>query len=85
LAADDTTDRLTRLTALRSAQEAAISAGPPLREFTALSAEYRRTLAEIDELTPKEAVGDSIDEIAARRAARRSGPASHPGSAKRPS
>ena len=38
-----------------------------------LVAQFRATLAEIDELTPKEAVGDSIDEIAARRAARRSG------------
>lgn len=64
-------DRLARLLALRASQEATIEAGCGVRDFTALSAEYRRTLAEIDELMPKEQTGDSIDEIAARRAARR--------------
>jgi hypothetical protein len=57
----------------------------PADRKRALVAQYRATLAEIDELTPKEAVGDSIDEIAQRRAARRSTPAKGPGRAKRPS
>lgn len=45
----------------------------PADRKAALVAQFRATLAEIDELSPKEAVGDSIDEIAARRASRRSG------------
>jgi len=57
----------------------------PADRRAALVAQYRATLAEIDELTPKEAVGDSIDEIAQRRAARRSATAPSPGRAKRTS
>lgn len=57
----------------------------PTDRRAALVAQFRATLAEIDELTPKEAVGDSIDEIAARRAARRSSAAADQGRAKRPS
>ena len=45
----------------------------PADRKAALVAQYRATLAEIDELTPKEVVGDGIDEIAARRGARRAG------------
>lgn len=56
----------------------------PADRRAALVAQYRATLAEIDELTPKEAVGDSIDEIAQRRAARRSAPAKGSGRAKLP-
>ena len=56
----------------------------PADRRAALVAQYRATLAEIDELAPKEAVGDSIDEIAQRRAARRSAPAKSPGRAKLP-
>lgn len=47
----------------------------PADRKAALVGQYRATLEEIDELTPKEAVGDGIDEIAARRGARRAGPA----------
>lgn len=47
----------------------------PVDRKAALVGQYRATLIEIEELSPKEAVGDSIDEIAQRRAARRSGPA----------
>ena len=57
----------------------------PADRKAALVAQYRATLAEIDELSPKEAVGDSIDEIAARRAARRSSPAAGAGRTKRTS
>lgn len=49
------------------------------REFAALSREYRAVMAEIDELKPPEKVGDSVDEIAERRAARRSRTASRAG------
>ncbi len=47
----------------------------PVDRKAALVAQFRATLAEIDELAPKKETGDSIDEIAARRAARRSRPA----------
>lgn len=55
----------------------------PADRKAALVAQYRATLAEIDELAPKEAVGDGIDEIARRRAERRSSPAKSSGRAKR--
>lgn len=45
----------------------------PADRKAALVAQFRATLEEIDELAPKEAMGDSIDEIAARRTARRAG------------
>lgn len=44
----------------------------PVDRKAALVAQHRATLAEIDELSPKEASGDAIDEIARRRNARRS-------------
>lgn len=81
----ETESRLKRLIALRASQEAALAEGIHARELSALSKEYRATLAEIDELTPQEAVGDSIDEIAARRAARRAAPAKGSGRTKRTS
>ena len=55
----------------------------PADRKAALVGQFRAVLAEIDELTPKEAVGDGIDEIAKRRAARRSRPAAGEGRAKR--
>lgn len=64
--------RLDDLTKLRADLLTWMGEAPADRKAP-LVAQYRATLAEIDELTPKEAVGDSIDEIAARRAARRSG------------
>ena len=42
----------------------------PADRKAALVAQFRATLAEIDELSPKKETGDAIDEIAARRAAR---------------
>ena len=47
----------------------------PVDRKAALVAQYRATLAEIETLAPKEQVGDGIDEIAKRRAARRAGTA----------
>lgn len=55
----------------------------PADRKAALVAQFRATLAEIDELKPKEAVGDGIDEITARRNARRAGAAKSPARAKR--
>ena len=55
----------------------------PVDRKAALVAQYRATLAEIDQLKPKEAAGDGIDEIAKRRAARRAGTAKAPTRAKR--
>ena len=55
----------------------------PVDRKAALVAQFRATLAEIVELSPKEEAGDSIDEIAARRAARRSRPAARANRAKR--
>jgi len=55
----------------------------PVDRKAALVVQYRATLAEIDELTPKELVGDGIDEIAARRSARRPSAAKDSGRAGR--
>ena len=65
--------RLTDLTALRE-QLLTWMTDAPVDRKAALVAQFRATLAEIDELSPKEEIGDTIDEIAARRAARRSRP-----------
>ena len=76
-----TVSRLDDLTQLRADLREWMDAAPADRK-AALVAQYRATLAEIDELSPKEAVGDSVDEIAARRAARRTSTAKGPGRAK---
>jgi hypothetical protein len=57
----------------------------PVDRKAALVAQYRATLAEIAELTPKEEKGDGIDEIAARRRARRASTSTPAGRAKRTS
>lgn len=54
----------------------------PVDRKAALVAQYRATITEIEELSPREQVGDGIDQIAARRAARRSGSSSGKGRAK---
>lgn len=74
--------RLDDLTKLRTDLLEWMDEAPADRK-AALVGQYRATLAEIDELTPKEAVGDGIDEIAKRRAARRSSAAEDSGRAKR--
>jgi hypothetical protein len=57
----------------------------PVDRKAALVAQYRATLAEIDELSPKKESGDTIDEIAARRAARRPSAAAGKGRSERTS
>jgi hypothetical protein len=74
--------RLDDLTALRENLLAWLDDAPVDRK-AALIAQYRATLAEIDELTPKEKAGDGIDEIAARRSARRAGTSKAEGRSKR--
>lgn len=76
--------RLDDLVALREQLQVWLEDAPVDRK-AALVAQYRSTLAEIDELTPKEQVGDGIDEIAARRSARRAGAAKGSGRSKRSS
>lgn len=68
---EETGSRLDRLRALRESIELALSGDVPVRDFAALSREYRAVLAEIDELAPPEQKGDAVDEIAQRRNARR--------------
>lgn len=79
----DEPTRLERLMTLRSTQEAALESEIPVRDFASLSREYRATLADIAELQPKAQEGDAVDEIAQRRAARRSGAAKSSARAKR--
>lgn len=76
-------DRLATLHDLRDLLARQIEGCESLRDLAALSGRLQSVLAEIDELTPKEASGDGIDEIAKRRAARRAGPAKGQARAKR--
>ena len=57
----------------------------PVDRRAALIGQYRATPEEIDALAPKEAVGDGIDEVKARRDARRAGGAKGSRSTKRSS
>ena len=64
-------DRRQRLEALRDSLRAVMDDGVGARDFAALSREYRATMAELATLEATDAkVGDPVDEIAARRAAR---------------
>lgn len=74
--------RLDDLQELRDKLRGWIDEAPADRK-AALVGQYRATLAEIDELSPKEETGDAIDEIAARRAARRARPAARANRTKR--
>jgi putative heme iron utilization protein len=74
--------RLDDLNVLREQLQAWLEEAPVDRK-AALVAQYRATIAEIAELAPEEAKGDGIDEIAARRSARRAGPAKGSGRSKR--
>ncbi len=76
--------RLEDLTALREDLLAWMREAPADRR-AALVAQFRATLAEIDELAPKEAQGDVVDQIAERRAARRTSAAAGAGRSKRTS
>ena len=77
--------RLRALHDLRDLLARNIESCDSLRDLAALSGRFQAVLSEIDELTPKEAVGDGIDEIAKRRSARRSSSTKSPSRAKRPS
>ena len=77
--------RLSALHDLRDLLARNIETCDSLRDLAALSGRLQSVLAEIDELTPKEATGDGIDEIAKRRATRRSSAAKSEGRAKRSS
>lgn len=78
-------DRLQALKDLRDLLARNIADCDSLRDLASLSGRFQAVLSEIDELSPKEAAGDGIDEIAKRRAARRAGPAKSPGRAKQSS
>ena len=76
--------RIDRLNELRDTLESSIANCESLRDLAALSREYRAVMAEIDQLRPAEKKGDAVDEIAQRRAARRSSAAPSPARTKRP-
>lgn len=78
-------DRLNRLLSSRDILAQAVAECESARDLAALSREYRAVLAEIEQLAPAESKGDDIDEIAQRRAARRSSPAANPPRARRSS
>lgn len=67
--------RLEGLIALRDTLAGAIDECDSLRDLSSLSSRLSEVLGQIAELTPTEKAGDPIDEIAARRTARRSGTA----------
>lgn len=68
-------DRLATLCDLRDLLARQIQSCDSLRDLAALSGRLQAVLAEIAELEPRKAEGDGIDEIAKRRAARRTGAA----------
>ena len=76
--------RLDRLNTLRDTIEVSIANCESLRDLASLSREYRAVMAEIEQLRPAEKKGDAVDEIAQRRAARRSSAAPSPARTKRP-
>lgn len=78
MADTDQNQRLADLVRLREQLLLWMDEAPADRK-AALVGQFRATLAEIDELTPTEQKGDVVDEIAARRSARRK---SAPGSAR---
>lgn len=74
--------RLETLQALRDHLAQAIDACDSMRDLAALSRQFADVLQQIDALAEPEKKGDAVDEIAQRRAARRSGPAKSPARAK---
>jgi hypothetical protein len=67
-------DRISRLRATRDRLQAAIEDCESSRDLAALSREYRLTMAELDTLAPKKPKESPVDEIARRRAARKTDP-----------
>lgn len=80
----ETPDRLQDLLKLRENLLTWMDDAPADRK-AALVAQFRATLAELADLAPPEKKGDAIDEIAQRRAARRSTSTKSTGRAKRTS
>lgn len=78
-------DRLATLVALRNTLARSIDECESMRDLAALSRQMTDVLAQIDAVAPPEQKGDAVDEIAARRAARRSGSATGAGRTKRTS
>lgn len=78
-------DRLATLRDLRDLLAQQIQTCESLRDLASLSGRLQAVLDQIAVLEPKKAEGDGVDEIAARRAARRSSPAKNPARAKRSS
>jgi len=78
-------DRLQTLRDLRDLLAQQIQSCDSLRDLSSLSGRLQAVLAEIADLEPKKAEGDGVDEIAARRAARRSSPTKGSTRAKRSS
>lgn len=78
-------DRLQTLKDLRDLLAVNIQECDSMRDLASLSGRLQAVLEEIARLEPKKAEGDGIDEIAKRRAARRSGTAKGSARAKRSS
>lgn len=76
-------DRLAALRDLRDLLARQIDECDSMRDLAALATRFQSVLAEVEQLTPKEGSGDPVDEIAARRAARRSGTAKAASKSKR--
>ena len=77
--------RLRTLETLRDKLAQEIDDCDSTRDLAALSRQLTLVLAEIDELAEPEKKGDAVDEIAQRRAARRSSPAKGSARSARPS
>lgn len=75
-------ETLPTLEAIRNQIVADLEACDSMRDKAALYLRLADVLKTIDELRPVAVKGDAVDEIAARRAARRAGPATHPARAK---
>lgn len=76
-------DRLATLRDLRDILARQIESCDSLRDLASLSGRLQAVLDQIAELEPKKAEGDGIDEIASRRAARRTGATKSPSRATR--
>lgn len=76
-------DELAALEAVRNAIVSDLEDCESMRDRTALYKQLQDVLKRISDVKPAEQKGDAVDEIAARRAARRSGGSSGSGRAKR--
>lgn len=83
LSAVSSGDYVAALEATRDAIVADLGECTSMRDKAALYNRLESTLKLINDAKPPEQKGDAVDEIAKRRAARRAGPSSRPGRAKR--